>query len=87
MNQNFIEEENTVYEIDPDCQIVSLRGGGENRRGLVPLCRGEVVEKGEGEQKKNCPLPGRSPACGGNSFFLILLWLLLSSALVNRPGC
>lgn len=25
MNSNFIEEENTVYEIDPDCKIVNLK--------------------------------------------------------------
>jgi hypothetical protein len=33
MNENLIEEENTVYEIDPDCQVESLKKEERRFRG------------------------------------------------------
>ncbi|MDO4554639.1 MAG: hypothetical protein Q4B70_05780 [Lachnospiraceae bacterium] len=51
MNENLIEEENTVYEIDPDCQIVSL-----SAKNPIPKyqCLKEIERKKEDKKLEKC---------------------------------
>lgn len=51
MNESFVEEENTIYEIDSSCKVMALQ---RQRRGGV-----RAVEKSKGSQsfKKGCSFP------------------------------
>ena len=57
MNENFIEEDNTVYEIDPDCQIVSLERDS-SRRPKRQSCEEEWrVPERRGRNRNGCCFP------------------------------
>ncbi|MCI5595911.1 MAG: hypothetical protein MR380_04220 [Lachnospiraceae bacterium] len=57
MNENLIEEENTVYEIDPDCRIVSRKEERKGKRAQSTCL--SISGKGkrrENKKKKNNPI-------------------------------
>lgn len=53
MNENFIEEENTIYEIDPDCQIQQEKGeknGWKGQSFSQPFCLNDCRKERDGEE-------------------------------------
>lgn len=51
MNENLIEEENTVYEIDPDCRIVSRKEEKKGKRAQSTCL--SISGKGKRREKRN----------------------------------
>lgn len=72
MNENFIEEENTIYEIDPNCQIEKRKSevGDWKHQSCTddrfPVCRRK-------EERMDC----RENRRNGNGMCCFLLLILL----------
>lgn len=79
MNDNFIEEENTVYEIDPDCQIGNLKNedgrwrGQSCGSGCFSDCRENhwPQREADDDSQERCQ---RKNGCNFNWWILVILF-------------